>query len=115
MVAVVSVDIKVRRANPQALARMKHRLVRNADQLAQDYADDVVSGSRRRVHVITGYLRSTIERQRLGYARYRAYVGAHYGIYEEYGTRYRPPHPYFRPSVVAARAQFRRNARRLFK
>ena len=33
-------------------------------------------------------------------------VGAEYGIYQEYGTRFMPAHPYFTPAVEAVRPQF---------
>lgn len=115
MVQAMVMDIRVRRVDRKRLARLKKNLPLRADRLADAYAKDVVDGAKRRVHVITGHLRNSIHRQRLGYARHRVIVGAHYGIYEEYGTRYRPPHPFFRPAVVAAHANFRRNARNLFK
>lgn len=67
------------------------------------------------MHVITGYLRSTIQQERLAYGHHRVWVGAEYGVYEEYGTRHRPPHPYFRPAVSDAKRQFISDMRRVFK
>lgn len=82
---------------------------------AYNFARSVESGSKRRAHVITGFLRDSIYRERLGYGKHRVVVGAPYGVYEEYGTRYRPPHPYFRPAVEVAKAEFLANMRKVFR
>lgn len=94
--------------------RIMRNVKSNSAQLAYNFARDVEAGAKRRVHVITGNLRRSIHRVRLETGKHRVIVGAHYGIYEEYGTRYRPPHPYFRPAVADAKARFRRDGRRVF-
>ena len=59
--------------------------------------------ARRRAHVITGEMRRGIHVvPLLGGARVSG--GSDHDIYEEFGTRYRPPHPFMRPSMDAARA-----------
>ena len=86
----------------------------NSAQLAYNFARNVEAGAKRRVHVISGHLKSSIHREKVGVGKHRVVVGAYYGVYEEYGTRYRPPHPYFRPAVRAAKAQFDRDKKRVF-
>lgn len=86
----------------------------NSAQAAYNFARNVEAGAKRRVHVITGHLRDSIHRERLGYGKHRVVVGAYYGVYEEYGTRYRPPHPYFRPAVAAAKVQFEQDMKKVF-
>jgi HK97 gp10 family phage protein len=41
-------------------------------------------------------------------------VGAHYGAYVEYGTRYMAAQPYFRPAVEEAKRQFIADMRQVF-
>jgi HK97 gp10 family phage protein len=86
----------------------------NAARLAYNYAQRVEGGAKRRVHVITGRLKASIQRIRMARGHHRVVVGAYYGIYEEFGTRYRPPHPFFRPAVAAAKAQYDREKIRVF-
>lgn len=109
-----AITVKVRR-NRSGVPRVTTALKRNAGALAYNYGQRVEGGARRRAHVITGHLKSSIVRVRIDKYHHRVVVGAYYGIYEEYGTRYRPPHPYFRPAVAAAKAQYHREKRRLFK
>lgn len=86
----------------------------NSAMAAYNFARNVESGAKRRVHVITGNLKNSIHRVRVSKGVHRVIVGAHYGIYEEYGTRYRPPHPYFRPAVRAAKRQFEKDMKKVF-
>lgn len=114
--AVATVNVRVRRQFVNGGTKNIIGNVRsNAARLAYNYARNVESGAKRRVHVITGRLKASIHRERVGYGKHRVIVGAYYGVYEEYGTRYRPPHPYFRPAIDAAKAQFRRDAKAVFR
>lgn len=60
---------------------------------------------RARVHVITGEMRDgahVVPLPAQGGARVQG--GSDHDMYEELGTRYRPGHPAFRPSMAAAQA-----------
>lgn len=87
----------------------------NANAAAYNYSRAVVSSARRRVHVITGTLRNSIHRVKVAPGHHKVIVGAHYGAYEEYGTRYRPPHPYLRPAVEDARRGFLMDMKNVFR
>lgn len=69
------------------------RVESNSAQNAYNFARNVEAGYKRRVHVITGRLRASAHREKYGVGKHRVVIGAYYGVYEEYGTRYRPPHP----------------------
>lgn len=64
----------------------------------------VAADARERVHVITGFLRDSI-----GYTVRQSdmtvsiHADAPYAVIEEFGSRYRPAHPYLRPALLAAR------------
>lgn len=113
---VVRVKIKTRRnvAGP-GFASIEKTITSNVAAMSYNYAQRVESGAKRRVHVITGNLRDSIHRVRDATGKHTVVVGAHYGIYEEYGTRYRPPHPYFRPAVRDAQVLFKKDLARAFK
>lgn len=87
----------------------------NSAMASYNFARHATASARRRVHVITGFLRESIQHERIGYGHHRVWVGAHYGVYEEYGTRHRPPHPFFRPAIQDARRSFERDILKVFK
>lgn len=86
----------------------------NSAQNAYNFSRRVQTSARRRAHVITGNMKRSIKSERISYGKHRVIVGAHYGVYEEYGTRYRPPHPFFRPAVNENKALFMRDMKRVF-
>lgn len=88
---------------------------RNSSSLAYNYAQRVEGGAKRRVHVITGHLKRSIHRIRLARYRHQVVVGAYYGVYENYGTRYRPPHPFWEPSIRDARRQYDIDKRKVMR
>lgn len=88
---------------------------RNAGALAYHYAQRVEGGAKRRVHVITGNLKRSIKRVRLDKYKHEVVVGAYYGVYENYGTRYRPPHPFWDPAIREARRRYDIEKRGVFK
>lgn len=113
--AQVKVTIHTRRAIGQAgVPSIIKRVQSNSNRAAYNFAQNVEGGAKRRVHVITGRLRNSIVRHRTGPGSHRIIVGMHYGVYEEYGTRYRPPHPFFRPAVASAKAKFEREMKQVF-
>lgn len=82
-------------------------------RVAYDMARGTAASARRRVHVITGTLRESITTQKVGVGTHKVIVGAHYGAYEEYGTRHRPPHPYLRPAIEEHKALLARRMKRV--
>jgi HK97 gp10 family phage protein len=76
-------------------------------------AETIKADARRNVHVITGNLRDSIVREKVKEKHHRIVVGMSYGAFEEYGTRFRPAHPFLRPAVERARAEFRMGVRKL--
>lgn len=87
----------------------------NSHAAAYNFARRGSSAAKRRVHVITGHLRDSIHTEMIRPGHHKIVVGAHYGVYEEYGTRHRPPHPYLRPAVQEVRVQFLADMRKVFQ
>ena len=113
--ATIAVHIRTKRQYVNGGSENLAKTVRsNAHREAYNFARAVEAGAKRRVHVITGRLKSSIYRERIAPGKHRVVVGAYYGVYEEYGTRYRPPHPYFRPAVRAAKADIDRKMKKVF-
>lgn len=114
--ASVAISIKVkRRIGPHGVKKIIRNLPAATDKAASDFAHNTTSGAQRRCHVITGRLRKSIHTIKRGPGSYTSRVGAFYGVYEERGTRYRPPHPFFQPAAIAAKAQFHRDIRKVFR
>lgn len=63
-------------------------------------AQYVAKRARENVHVITGYLRDHIHAKQTSNIGAVVEANAPYAGYEEYGTRFRPPHPYLRPAIA---------------
>jgi HK97 gp10 family phage protein len=115
MAAVVRVTISTRKQyGGPGIPGIIKKVQGNSAQASYNFARGTEAGAKRRAHVITGHMRNSIRRERLGYGKHRVIVGAHYGVYEEYGTRHRPPHPFFRPAVREQAAIFRRAMREVF-
>ena len=112
----VAVHVKQRRSKGNKEIRQAiHRLRTNSARAAYNAARTIESSAKRRVHVRSGRLRKSIQREKIAFGKHRVIVGAFYGIYEEYGTRHEPPHPFFRPAVAEAKAKFSNDMRTVFK
>jgi HK97 gp10 family phage protein len=68
-------------------------------------AQYVAKRAREYAHVITGYMRSRIHARKHSQLTAVAEAGAPYSGYEEYGTRFRPAHPFMRPAIADAQAE----------
>lgn len=115
---MVMVDIKIktrREYGPAGTDSIIKAVRSNSAQASYDYARRAKKYARRNVHVISGFLRDSITTEKIGHAKHQIVVGAHYGVYEEYGTRYRPPHPYFRPAIAQAKIDFVKDIRKVFQ
>jgi HK97 gp10 family phage protein len=91
------------------------RMVRRADVIVAKTALDLEARMKARAPVDSGFLRASIQARRVGPAHWRVTVGAHYGIYVEYGTVRTRPQPYRDPAVRAIRPVFRESMRRVLE
>lgn len=76
-------------------------------------AKDVEGHAKSRAPVDTGFLRNSIQADRKTEHHWEVTVGAHYGIYLEYGTRHMTARPYFEPAIERVRPGFLAAMRRL--
>lgn len=65
-------------------------------------AQYVAKQARGYAHVITGYMRDHIHAEKTGDTSAVVVSEAHYSGWEEWGTRFRPPHPFMRPAMADA-------------
>ena len=78
--------------------------------VTQATVEAVAAEARRRVHVRSGRTRDSSQVLRVDVKTARVTAG--YGaVFEEYGTRYRPPHPFMGPAIVAVAPQATEHAR----
>lgn len=61
--------------------------------------------AREYAHVITGYMRDHTVAHKVDDTKAELVSTAPYAGYEEFGTRFRPPHPFIRPAIVDARVE----------
>lgn len=93
--------------------RVKANMVAQADAATAKAAHDIVAGAMRRAPIDTGFLRSSIQAMQIGRAHWRVTVGAEYGVYVEYGTRFMGAQPYFFPAIAEASPAFIAAMRRI--
>lgn len=121
-----SVRIKARVVNTYSVTNdIIVSLPRKSTMLARGTANQIVNVATARAPVGNiayvdedgnrhpGYLRSSITKVSVGLRRWRIEVGAHYGVYVEYGTRYMRAQPYFRPGVQAGRKVLKQGVKEL--
>jgi HK97 gp10 family phage protein len=56
--------------------------------------------AREYAHVITGYMRDHTVAKKTGEGKAEVVSTAPYAAYEEFGTRFREPHPFIRPAIA---------------
>lgn len=61
--------------------------------------------ARKYAHVITGYMKEHTVAHKVSDTKAELISSAPYAGYEEFGTRFRPPHPFIRPAIVDARLE----------
>jgi HK97 gp10 family phage protein len=94
---------------------MIRRVDVNTGHAARTWAVNVRDLAKMKAPVRTGYLRDSITSERLGPKHWKVKVGAHYGIYVEYGTRYMAAQPYFRPAIKQANRAFKQQMKTVFR
>lgn len=85
------------------------------EAIAKGWARGTVYGAKANAHVITGKMKKSIRAQQTGRTQWTVKVGAFYGIYEEFGTRYREPHPFFRPAAYVQTKKAVKRFRTIFR
>jgi HK97 gp10 family phage protein len=85
------------------LPQLKGELRDHASAAIRKAAFDIEAGAKVRAPYRTGFLRNSIQATMTGVLSAVVAVGAHYGIYLEYGTYKMAPRPYLTPAVEAVR------------
>lgn len=70
------------------------------DIMALPAAQFVAKRAREYAHVITGQMRDHTVAKKIGDTKAEVVSTMPYAGYEEFGTRYRPAHPFIRPAVI---------------
>lgn len=90
--------------------RLARQTAPRMDTFSKETADEVLAEAKRRVHVISGATRDSGEVVKTGIGYDVMFSAA--AIYEEYGTRFRPPHPFLTPASEKARSGYVEKLRR---
>lgn len=93
--------------------KIKAGMEQRSGQIVRKAALDIAAGAMRRAAVDTGFLRSSIQARKLGRSHWEVVVGAEYGVYLEYGTRFMGAQPFFFPALAEVRPQFVEAMRRI--
>lgn len=87
---------------PQIAAEMDDK----AALVVAKIANDLQAHAQTNSPVRTGTLRNSIRAIRITALHWKVVVGAHYGLYVEWGTRYMRAQPYLQPAVNLVRPVF---------
>ena len=91
-------------ANGRCVAQL--RSLQNVGEiLPLPMAQFVAKKARDNAHVITGYMKEHTVAHKVNETKSEVVSTAPYAGYEEFGTRFRPPHPFIRPAIVDARVE----------
>lgn len=99
--------------------RVKAETKAKARLIVAKTALDLEAQMKSRAAIDTGFLKSSIKARQVGgnassgSVRWRVTVGAEYGLYVEYGTRFMRAQPFVAPSVEVVRPVFMEAMRRL--
>lgn len=94
----------VKAVNGRCVAQLKS-LVNVGHITPLPMAQYVAKKARENAHVITGYMRDHTVAKKISETRADVVSTAHYAAFEEYGTRFRPAHPFIRPAVYDSRSE----------
>jgi HK97 gp10 family phage protein len=91
--------MSVKGVNGRCIAQL--RSLQNVGHVAPlPLAQFAAKRAREYAHVITGYMRDHTVAKQMGKGWAQVVSTAPYAAYEEFGTRYRPAHPFIRPAVA---------------
>lgn len=93
--------------------RIKVHMANQAEWATEKAAQDIAAGAMRRAPIDTGFLRASIQARKVGTAHWRVTVGAEYGLYLEFGTRFMGAQPYFFPAIAEVSPSFIAAMRRI--
>jgi HK97 gp10 family phage protein len=91
-------------ANGRCVAQLRS-LQNIGDIPAMPMAQWTAKRARDYAHVITGYMKEHTVAHKVDDTHAELISTAPYAGYEEFGTRFRPPHPFIRPAIVDARVE----------
>jgi HK97 gp10 family phage protein len=90
--------------------RIKANMLANAEAFTAKAAMDMEASMKARIisqgAVDTGFLLNSVQATKVGPAHWRVTVGAHYGIYVDFGTRFMAARPFFAPAVAEVSPAF---------
>lgn len=93
--------MSVKGVNGRCIAQLKS--IQNAGHVAPlPMAQFVAKRAREYAHVITGFMRAQTVAKKTGDTTAVVESNAPYAAYEEFGTRFRPAHPFIRPAMADA-------------
>lgn len=93
--------------------QVKAHMVMAAEAAVGKAALDMQAQMQVRAPVDTGFLKNSIQARKVGPAHWRLTVGADYGVYLEYGTRFMAAQPFFFPAVAEVAPSFLQAMRRI--
>lgn len=83
----------------------------NAALIVAKAAHDIAAGTQSNIAghglIDTGAMFNSVKAEPLGKLVWRVVVGAEYGVYHEFGTRFLPARPFLGPAADLVRPQFR--------
>ena len=91
-------------ANGKCVAQLRS-LQNIGNILPLPMAQYVAKKARDNAHVITGYMKAHTVAHKVNEEKAELISSAPYAGYEEFGTRFRPAHPFIRPAIVDARVE----------
>jgi HK97 gp10 family phage protein len=81
----------------------------------QDTANMILELTKANVHVITGWLRDSYQKETVTPLHVIVGTGVDYSVFEEFGTSRRGPHPHFTPAWALAETYFFRELEKRIK
>lgn len=88
------------------LGRIAASIRPTCERIVAKAALDIEGRAKAVAPVDTGALRSSIGARRVGELLWEVAVGADYGIYQEFGTRFMPAQPFLLPAAQAVGPSF---------
>lgn len=92
---MIRTEIVVTKNNFPAIRREMNR---NAGRIVREAAFDIEAEAKTRAPVDTGNLKNSIQATRVNDLHWRVVVGAEYGVYIEFGTRFMAAQPFLVPA-----------------
>ncbi|MBA2678280.1 MAG: HK97 gp10 family phage protein [Ktedonobacteraceae bacterium] len=96
----------------QAIDEYVSELEQEVDREIQQAGQEMRQEARQRAHVITGEMRDSVT-YTAGHLEATVTSDVKQALFEEFGTRYRPPHTWFFPSFELTRSRLQERMRGL--